>query len=271
VRLPLLTGASVIMLSMAALLAATTAYTTTALHAAAPVVHWPRHLRCSRYQEQQQRRPAVRMQHEGEVDEDSSDAPEVVLLEPGTGRELPCFMAASLEYEGETYGALYPVHVPVTLAQEMQNGRLVPLDEDRMTPELVAACVKACASKDIELLETPVVMTARGSGLELIEDESLRMLEYSDDDGDDDDDSEEALVLAELKHDKLSVLVLQTLEPLYVVGKLLEEDTFEVPTDEELDAVQDTIEQLVVEFEEGFDDEDDDLLDGIEDDEDYRP
>jgi len=164
-----------------------------------------------------------------------------------------------------------PVHVPVTLAQEMQNGRLVPLDEDRMTPELVAACVKACASKDIELLETPVVMTARGSGLELIEDESLRMLEYSDDDGDDDDDSEEALVLAELKHDKLSVLVLQTLEPLYVVGKLLEEDTFEVPTDEELDAVQDTIEQLVVEFEEGFDDEDDDLLDGIEDDEDYRP
>ena len=114
-------------------------------------------------------------------------------------------------------------------------------------------------------------MTARGSGLELIEDESLRMLEYSDDDGDDDDDSEEALVLAELKHEKLSVLVLQTLEPLYVVGKLLEEDTFEVPTDEELDAVQDTIEQLVVEFEEGFDDEDDDLLDGIEDDEGYRP
>jgi hypothetical protein len=44
-----------------------------------------------------------------------------------------------------------------------------------------------------------------------------------------------------------------------------------VPTDEELDAVQDTIEQLVVEYEEGFDDEDDDLLDGIEDDEDYRP
>jgi hypothetical protein len=51
------------------------------------------------------------------------------------------------------------------------------------------------------------------------------------------DNIPEALVLAELKHDKLSVLVLQTLEPLYVVGKLLEEDTFEVPTDEELDAV----------------------------------
>ena len=99
----------------------------------------------------------------------------------------------------------------------------MPLDDERETPELLAACTKACAARDIELMETPVVLTARGSGLELIDDESMRSLEYADDSGGD-DESEEALVLAELEHDKQSVFVLQTLDPLYVVGKRSEAD-----------------------------------------------
>ena len=54
------------------------------------------------------------------------------------------------------------------------------------------------------------------------------------------------------------VLVVQTLDPLYVVGKQVGARSFAVPTDDEIDAVADTIEQLVVEFEEGFADEEDD-------------
>ena len=194
-------------------------------------------------------------QHDADDDFDMA-APEVELMEPETGRILPCFMAASLEYEGETYAALYPVNAPVTLAEEA-GGRLVPLDEDRETDgELLAACVKACADGGIELLQTPVVLTACGPGLELVDDDSMRSLELSDDD-DDDDESEEALVLARLQHGGDTVMVLQTLDPLYVVGKKLEDESYVVPTDDEVDAVQDTIEQLVVEFEEGFEEEDD--------------
>ena len=57
------------------------------------------------------------------------------------------------------------------------------------------------------------------------------------------------------------VLVVQTLDPLYVVGKKLDDASYEVPTDDEIDAVSETIEQLVVEFEDGINEEDDDFED----------
>ncbi len=183
---------------------------------------------------------------------------QVDLLEPGTGKVLPCFMAASLEYEGDTFAALYPVNAPVSLATLLNGERLVPLDEELESDALLAAATAACASADIELLSTPVVLTAKGPGLEAV-DGDAEALEYADDA--DDDETEEALVLAELEHEGLEVLVVQTLDPLYVVGKKVEEQRFAVPTDLEIDAVSDTIEQLVVEFEEGFEDDDDDLFD----------
>ena len=43
-------------------------------------------------------------------------------------------MAASVEYEGATFAALYPVNAPVSLAQ-MQDERLVPLDATLETEE----------------------------------------------------------------------------------------------------------------------------------------
>ena len=47
-----------------------------------------------------------------------------------------------------------------------------------------------------------------------------------------------------------------------MVGKKVDYETFSVPTDEEIDTVSDSIEQLVVEFEEGFaNDEDFEELD----------
>jgi hypothetical protein len=61
----------------------------------------------------------------------------------------------------------------------------------------------------------------------------------------------------ELSHNGVDVLVVQTLDPLYVVGKQLNEKQFAVPTDEEIEAVGDPIEQLVLEFEEAFEQADD--------------
>ena len=184
-------------------------------------------------------------------------------MEPGTSRVLRCFMAASLEFEGDVFAALYPVEAPISLAQ-MEGGKLMPLSDGIETPELVAACKSACAAVEIEIMDTPVVLTARGVGLESVDDAALRTMEYDDDDdadADDDDDSEEVLVLAELAHEGTQVLVVQTLDPLYVVGKKVDEESYVVPSDDEIDAVSDTIEELVVEFEESMEADEDDLDD----------
>ena len=162
-------------------------------------------------------------------------------------------MAASLEYEGATFAALYPVNAPVSLAQQ-QGERLVPLEDE--SPEVLAAAAEACRENDIDLLQTPVVLTACGPGLEIVEGDA-EALEYTEGD---DEETEEALLLAEFEHKGMDLLVVQMLDPLYVVGKRSETDEkkFSVPSDDEMDAVSDTIEQLVIEFEEGFDDDDDD-------------
>ena len=119
-----------------------------------------------------QRTACLTMQaHDGASDDEDDffpDEPRVNLLEPGTGRVLTCFMAASLEFEGETFAALYPVDAPCTLA-EMNGDRLMPIDEDKESDALLEQCVAACAEASIELMDTPVVLTARGPGLELTE------------------------------------------------------------------------------------------------------
>jgi len=170
---------------------------------------------------------------------------------------LPCFMAAALEYKGDTFAALYPVNVPVSLAQ-MQNDRLVPLDQELETDDVVAAAVQACAQADIQLLHTPVVLTARGPGLEQVDGDAEALELGGADEDDENEEIEEALVLAELETAGLELLVVQTLDPLYVVGKKKTEKAFAVPTDDEIEEVSDTIEQLVVEFEDSFIDDDDD-------------
>ena len=71
-----------------------------------------------------------------------------------------------MEYEGDFFAALYPVDAPVCLAQMLNDERLVPLDEDLETDAMIEAATKACAQNEIELLQTPVVLTARGPGLE---------------------------------------------------------------------------------------------------------
>ncbi len=175
-------------------------------------------------------------------------------MEQDSGRVLPCFLAASLDYEGETFAALYPVNAPVCLAT-LQGDRIALVEDE--TEAMVAAAASVCADKDIELLTTPVVLTARGPGLEL--DADTEALDLADED---DDESEEALVLAELDHDGQELLVVQTIDPLYVVGKQTSNAKFVVPSDAEIDAVSDTIEQLVIEFEDSFAEDEDDL-DGL--------
>jgi len=185
-------------------------------------------------------------------------SPEVSLVEEGTGRTLPCYLAAALEHEGVEYAALYPVDAPCSLA-EVVGERLMPIDAELETSELIQAAIAACAEVDIELVETPVVLTAKGAGLDAAE-EDAEAVDFADDD--DDEEGEEALVLAEINFGGKDILVVQTLDPLYVVGKKADGSNYGIPSDAEIEAVSDTIEELVVEFEEGMEammDDDDDF------------
>ncbi len=183
---------------------------------------------------------------------------QVDLLEESSGRILPCFLAAQLKYNSETFAALYPVDAPVSLA-EMVGDRLMPIDPARETPELMELAKGACAESGITLLETPVVLTASsGPELDAIEDEG-EPVEFADDE--EDDEGEEALILAQFDDQEgASIMVVQTLDPLYVVGKEMagKGKRYSIPSDEEIDAVSDAIEELVVEFEDQLDAADDD-------------
>lgn len=59
-----------------------------------------------------------------------------------------------------------------------------------------------------------------------------------------------AFVLAQVEHEGREVMVVHTLDSLYLIGKRSDESLYVIPSDEEMDAVGDTIEELVVEFEE---------------------
>lgn len=195
----------------------------------------------------------VVMQQFDDDDDDFFGDNEVELVETSSGDILPCFMAASLEYEGATYAALYPVNAPVSLAEQVDE-RLVPFEDEG--DAVLSAASAALAANEIELLRTPVVLTASGPGLDNYEGDA-EALEYAEGD---DEETEEALLLGEFEHDGKELLIVQMLDPLYVVGKQAKanEKQFTVPSEEEMEAVSDTIEQLVIEFEEGFDEDDDD-------------
>jgi len=168
------------------------------------------------------------------------DLPTIELLDASSGRVLPCFMAASIEQDGGIYAALCPNNVPISLA-EIDNERLVPIDGE--SSEMVAAAAEECRKVDIELLDTPIVLTARGPGLQNFDPE-LPEEEEEDDDG------EEALILAEFEFEDSMVYVVQTLDPLYVVGKQSADGGWSVPSDAEIEAVSPIVEELVLDLEE---------------------
>lgn len=110
----------------------------------------------------------------------ASDDFDVSLVEPGSDRYLPCYLAASIERNGETFAALYPTNTPVNLAK-LSGDRLVPVDETKL---LVETATAACSKLDIELLDTPVVLTAQGPGLEDFDDDA------DEEAGDEDEEAE---------------------------------------------------------------------------------
>ena len=57
-------------------------------------------------------------------------------------------------------------------------------------------------------------------------------------------------MLMQVEHEGREVMVVHTLDSLYVIGKRQDESLYVIPSDDEMDAVSDTIEELVVEFEE---------------------
>eukprot|EP00966_Prymnesium_polylepis_P145359 3356917-Prymnesium_polylepis.1 len=163
----------------------------------------------------------------------------VSLLDPASGKLLPCFLASVLEKDGASFGALSPRDAPVSLA-EVLDQRLVPVEDE--TDAMVAAARAACEDMSISLLDTPVVLTVTGDGLADLDDFG------DDEDEDEEDDGEEAIVLAEFDHDGRDIFVVQTLDPIYVVGKRVTENSFVIPSDSELDDIGPVIEDMVAEL-----------------------
>jgi len=180
------------------------------------------------------------------------------------GATLPTIGAASLEFEGETFAALSPVDVPIVLA-ERTGDQLVQVDPENADAGLLEACTQACAAREIELLPTPALLTATGPGLE---EGSGDVLQFKDPNAEEGDDLDEAYILAEVEHDGRAIVIIEPVDTVYLIGKKKEGATYIMPTEKELEAVEETMLKLIDEFEEQFEDElDDEDIEVIEENE----
>jgi len=179
------------------------------------------------------------------------------------GATLPTMTTVSLEFEGETFAALSPVDVPIVLA-ERKADQLVQIDSENADAGLLEACIQACAAREIELLPTPAFLTATGPGL----DEDSDLLQFKDPNAEEGDDLDEAYILAEVEHDGRAIVIIEPVDTVYLIGKKKEGATYIMPTEKELEAVEETMLKLIDEFEEQFEDElDDEDIEVIEENE----
>jgi len=187
--------------------------------------------------------------------EDTMELSEVSFSMTGDdGPTLPTIRAGSLEFEGETFAALSPINVPIVLA-ERTGDQFVQIDPENEDAGLLEACTQACAAREIELLPTPAVLTATGPGLE---EDSATVLQFKDPNAEEGDDLDEAYMLAEVEHDGRAIVIMEAVETLYLIGKHKEGETYVMPTDKELEAVEEPMLTIIDKFEEQFGDELDD-------------
>jgi len=169
------------------------------------------------------------------------------------GATLPTITAVSLEFEGETFAGLSPVDVPIVLAERTAD-QLVQFDATNADAGLLEACTQACAAREIELLPTPVCLTATGPGLE----EDRDLLQFKFPNAEEGDDLDFAYMLAEVEHDGRAIVIMEAVDTVFVIGKKKEGTTYIMPTEKELDAVEEPMLKLIDEFEDQFENELDD-------------
>jgi hypothetical protein len=185
------------------------------------------------------------------------------LLDPDSGKTLRCLVAGTVvvevpDSEDEVYGALYPADTPITLAM-IEDDELEPLNEGDERA-LFPMAERACKDIDVELLDTPVLLTAKTTP----ELENMMMnaddLPSADEEvEDDEDEAEEAMLLTAFEHEGDEIFVMKPLDPMFIVGKQTSDATiFVVPTTEEIDAVTPLVEELLQSIE---DDQAEDLDD----------
>lgn len=178
------------------------------------------------------------------------------LHDPLTGKSLKCYIECSLEKDGQTFAALSPVDVPVSLAQVSQ-GKLLAVEEE--TAAMISAAQSACEMVQITLRDTPMVLTVVGEG--------LADADFEDDhheDEEDDDGGEEAIVLTEFEHQGDMMFVVQILDPLYLIGKRATGDKFVIPSDAELAQVSGEIEEMLSTLADELEDAEELEIDGQE-------
>lgn len=185
--------------------------------------------------------------------------PQAVLLDVESSRTLACAVAGTVAFEGQIYAAMSPREAPIALAR-VEDENIAPVDEEEERA-LLAPAQAACTDMGVTLVDSPFILTAERAGLDKL------MLELGDyggdfyDEGDDDveegvngveedkEDEEDVLVLTRFAHEGGEFCVIQ-LEPIFVVGKQLEgeERKFVAPSDDELDAVNPLIEELLEKY-----------------------
>jgi len=175
------------------------------------------------------------------------------ILTGDDGATLTTVTAVSLEFEGETFAALSPVDVPIVLAERTAD-QLVQFDSEDADAGLLEACTKACAAREIELLPTPAFLTARGPGLE----EDSDLVQFKDPNAEEGENLDEAYMLAEVEHDGRAIVMLEAVDTVFVIGKKKEGTNYIMPTEKELEAVEEPMLKLIDEFEEQFESELDD-------------
>lgn len=176
------------------------------------------------------------------VETDGSDfLQQVNLMEYGSNDVLPCFTSMDLDFGNDTFASLAPVEAVVTFGFVYKNEEIRLLDEEQYTRELFDDCKKACEEQGIEFFETPILLTARGPGLE----DSDFVVE------EDEPDTDHIGLVLEFEHQGRGYLLLRNLDPTYVMSKKLNDTTYIAATDEEISRVGPMLEQLVQEVEVG--------------------
>jgi hypothetical protein len=127
------------------------------------------------------------------------------LLDPDSSKTLRCLVAGTVvveipDSEDEVYGALYPADTPITLAM-IEDDELEPMNEGDERA-LFPMAERACKDIDVELLDTPVLLTAKTTPeLENMMINADALPSADEEVEDDEDEAEEAMLLTAFEHE----------------------------------------------------------------------
>lgn len=184
------------------------------------------------------------------TDEEDEDDLELAEKKKG-GRTLPCFSKSKRVYwKDNHYVALTALNSLVFIAEDRGEAGLEPIADKEISEGLWAKCVAACKEDGVELMKTPFMLTAKGQGLDYLDDDEEL------------DDENDIIDLATVEHEEKKIVVALPLEIHndggYIIGKLVEGNRYVRATKTELKTVEPIVDLAVKQWEMAEVDDDDD-------------